>query len=84
MTAGNRRYLEDLWSSRLAEARERYRVAQEECKAAAGAPSDLPSPDGSLSYRHALRAETAAVKEYARVLRIFTDLTIHGTVPPDE
>jgi hypothetical protein len=84
MAAGSRRDLEDLWRNRLTVSMERYRIARVECKEAALAQSDIPSPDGSFAYGRALRAESAAVKEYMRVLRIFTDLTIHRIVPPEE
>ena len=41
----------------------------------------LPAPDGSTAVKNALLQESLAREEYMRVLRIFTDLTIHGKLP---
>jgi hypothetical protein len=42
------------------------------------------SPDGRLAIQQASRAESAAFREYQRVLSIFADLTIHGKMPPED
>lgn len=44
---------------------------------------DVPSPDGQYAYQGALRAENAAFAEYSRVLRIFSDLVLHGKMPEE-
>lgn len=41
----------------------------------------LPLSDGHLAYRQALRAESAARNEYARVLKLLTNLLLYGTKP---
>ncbi|MBZ5578493.1 MAG: hypothetical protein LAP40_18170 [Acidobacteriia bacterium] len=43
----------------------------------------IPAPDGDFAYGNAIRADREALAEYARVLRIFTDLTLHGRLPED-
>lgn len=40
-------------------------------------------PDGGYAYASALNRETAALIEYSRVLRIYTDLMVHGRRPDD-
>ena len=78
-----RRDLEECWLLRLeetqdhySEARERYRMLLHEL------PGGLaPSPDRALAL--ARQAELQARTEYTRVLRIFTDLTVHGKMPAE-
>jgi hypothetical protein len=45
--------------------------------------ADMPSPDGSLVYRQAMKAEVQALRKYCDVLRVFTDLVVQGKLPPD-
>lgn len=75
--------LEDAWRRRLDEALELYRAATARCEQLlAGQPDGRPpEPDSPLS--NARRAQTEALQEYSRVLRIFSDLVIHGKFPPD-
>ncbi len=40
--------------------------------------------DTGNAYKSALERETAALIEYSRVLRIYTDLVVHGKVPDEE
>jgi len=42
------------------------------------------SPDGEFAYRKALRADTDALVEYSRILRLTTDLLLKGKVPDEE
>lgn len=44
----------------------------------------IPSPDGPFVYQRALHAETAAHKEYLRVLRVYQDLIVHGKIPDED
>ncbi len=37
--------------------------------------------DSANAYKSALEQETAALIEYSRVLRIYTDLVVHGKLP---
>jgi hypothetical protein len=41
----------------------------------------IPSPDGDLAFRQALRAETEARREYMRVAMALQDLVVHGKIP---
>ena len=43
----------------------------------------VASADGQFALQKALRAENLALAEYRRVLRIFTDLVVEGTVPDE-
>ena len=77
--------LEERWRARLKEAHEKYRAAkiantqfQENWK-----PSKDADPDGCFERQRVMRAETAALREYARVLQIFTELTVSGKAPKE-
>jgi hypothetical protein len=76
--------LDDVWRERVQSARRRYKDSQVLSQRALWERDSLPSPDGSFGFQHALQAETAALKEYARVLNIFNALVLHGKVPPEE
>ena len=43
----------------------------------------VPSPDGGFVVHRAMRLENLALKEYGRVLRIFTDLVADGIIPDE-
>ncbi len=48
---------------------------------------DDAGPDGTYAharYTRAVLADTKALVEYSRVLRIYTDLMVHGKVPDDK
>lgn len=81
-SAPDRKALEELWLNRLHDTALRLDFARNFVKElqrdfSAGA---LPSADGRY-FQRALYAENSALKEYERVLRIFTDLTVHGKIP---
>jgi hypothetical protein len=42
------------------------------------------SPDGDFAYRQALRAETAALVEYFRILRLTSDLILNAKLPDEK
>jgi hypothetical protein len=42
-----------------------------------------PDPDGRFALNLALQEESAARTEYMRVLKVYTELILHGT-PPEE
>lgn len=46
--------------------------------------SGLYGPDGDNAYQAAMAGETAALIEYSRVLRIYTDLVVHGKLPNEQ
>jgi hypothetical protein len=74
--------VEEFWASKLEEAFHRYRAATVEyrktLKEQAGLP---PGPDGALERTR--QAEAAALAEYKRVLRVFTDLTLYHKMPEE-
>jgi hypothetical protein len=40
-------------------------------------------PDGGFALHQALRRESDALTEYKRILTIFSELILHGTVPDE-
>ena len=40
--------------------------------------------DGAYAFARAIEGETAALLEYSRTLRIYTDLVVHGKLPDNE
>lgn len=79
----DRQALLDLWRGRLIEARREYDqvVVELQTTTTALTAGTLPTPGGST--RHILRAETQALNEYMRILRVFTELVISGTKPEE-
>ena len=85
----SRRELEAAWYRRLNRARSRYEAKFAIRKEMVGKrsvwPIDRkPDPDGTFALHLALQEESAAQKEYTRVLRIVTKLILHGTPPEEE
>jgi CheY-like chemotaxis protein len=82
--APDRQQLEDLWRSKLEQAQRRYRAAADEYRKLLGqtAREAPPAPDSPLV--PASQAKSEALAEYTRVLRIFTELTIHGKRPDEQ
>ena len=78
-----RQELEESWRQRLEEKLRRYHTASEEYRRLLREEADgqCPLPDSPLAC--ARRAESEALMEYSRVLRIFSDLTVHGKVPDE-
>jgi hypothetical protein len=75
-----RKHLEEQWRLKLEEASSRYKAATRRYR------SLLEKQNGAAGLEAVFRArteETQARAEYTRVLKIFTDLTIHG-MPPGE
>ena len=75
--------MEEDWRHRVKVARTKYDLAVAECRKVLAEQKKwpLPAPDGSGSVRNAHVQESVARDEYMRVLRVFTDLTIHGKIP---
>jgi hypothetical protein len=44
----------------------------------------MTTPDGHFAYQKALRAESIALREYGRVLKVFHDLTVNGIIPNED
>jgi len=77
--------LQAQWLERLQGASDQYRQASAAYRMVAQDYQGrvMPSPDGDLSLRQALQNQNKARAEYARVLRIFTDLLLNGIVPEE-
>ena len=43
----------------------------------------MSAPDGSLAVRKARQEESVARDEYMRLLRVVTDLIVHGKIPEE-
>ncbi len=81
--------LERYWEKRWNTARADLEAARARVEAFKNGISSASGPDGLYSYSGYARAmmeETAALIQYSRVLRIYTDLKVHGKLPdgPDE
>lgn len=75
----------DLWRERLRDARRRYQETAKEFAATWGGHFQMHLiPDSSHAFRQARRVESQALKEYVRVLKIFTSLAVRGEDPPNE
>jgi uncharacterized NAD(P)/FAD-binding protein YdhS len=84
----SRRELGAAWRQRVDRARSRYEEKLAIRRQMVGErlewPISLaPDPDGRFALNQALKEESAARTEYMRLLRIFTELILHGT-PPEE
>lgn len=79
-----RRDLEDSWRVRSEMARERYEMASSRYrKLLDEKPEDLiPQPDDPLAL--ARHAESEALAEYRRVLRLFRELILCGRIPEEQ
>ena len=75
--------LRELWRERLEFARLQLEAAKDHVEAAKELQSQAPSPDGAYGFRRALQAETRALVQYRRALRIFTDLVAKGKIPEE-
>jgi hypothetical protein len=77
--------VEEIWRRRLSEAKGRYEVAVARFQTASEEFRNhhTTPPDGGFGVHLAIAAESSARKEYMRVLRLYTDLLLHGKVPED-
>jgi hypothetical protein len=70
--------LEKLWKQRWDAAKLKLELA---AISVTQIEQQMPSKDDA--YRQALEAEIHAAVEYTRVLRIYTDLVVHGMIPKE-
>jgi hypothetical protein len=77
--------MEDAWRKRLMVARDRYdrAVAQSHRALEDRGNWPLQASDKSSAVREARQQESAARKEYMRVLTAFTNLTVFGKMPEE-
>ena len=76
-----RQALEAQWRLRLEQTLRNYRAATKEYRRLLRQQFDGRPPDPASDLAIARRAESDALMEYSRGLRIFTDLTVHGKLP---
>lgn len=78
------RELATLWRARLNKSKAAYDLSVAEFRRSAEEyrSRDVESADGHFALRHAIAAENAARDEYIRVLQVFTDLVVNGSLPP--
>lgn len=76
--------LEDAWRSRFEMARERYKQASAHYRELVAQQPEgiIPREDSPLAL--ARQAESEALAEYSRILKVFTELTIRGRIPEEE
>jgi len=73
--------LERYWKERSLRAKADLDTARSRVQSS---KDDLSSGvDGSYAYARAMMDETHALVEYSRVLRIYTDLVVHGNLPDE-
>jgi hypothetical protein len=77
----DRHELEDTWRARLDESRRQYQEASTGYRGMLDEKSDGQPPGMDSPLAHARQAESKALLEYCRVLRIFSGLTVHGKLP---
>lgn len=75
-----------LWRSRLKDARLRLDSARNHFREIKKdfAPGETTARFEYYAIQQALRAEMAALAEYARILAIFNDLTVNGKLPNED
>lgn len=76
--------LEEKWKARVTLSRQRFDLYSVNVKEIRELSADIPAPDGGFGLARAMRAESAALGEYVRVLRIYSDLVVYGKVPEAE
>ena len=74
--------LENIWRERVRQARLRYEQESKAFRETWGEHfQNLLGLEGSLAIQQALKRESAALKEYVRVLSAFADLVLTGKAP---
>ena len=84
MTAGSREEFEKIWAAKVRAAQKRYAEASNEFRKVWAENFDAHlATDPALAIRQARQAESKALDEYMRVLKVFTDLVLHNKMPAD-
>jgi CheY-like chemotaxis protein len=78
-----RQKLEELWRARLDHAVKCYQAATNEYRNLLQEEPDGRPPSPDSPFARARQAESGALMEYSRVLKIFTDLMVHGKTPDE-
>ena len=75
---------EELLKGELDDARAEYDAAHKKFDSLIkDIPSEIPQPDGSMRIRQAGEASRAALQNYKRALKRFSEYAFSGTVPKD-
>ena len=79
-----RQDVEEAWRIRSEMARERYETAKRQYRELLEERPEglIPRHNGPLAL--ARDAESEALAEYARILKVFTELTLHGWTPEEQ
>jgi hypothetical protein len=74
------------WRARVENAKASYKsaVAQSRRLSEEYRTQEVPRADSGFALRHAIAVENEARSRYIDVLRIFTDLIVSGTLPPED
>ena len=80
-----RRDLEEFWRLELEQAIRRYKTTTAEYKEILEGCGDRAAEgsDGASALRRAREAQTQALADFTRMLRLFTDLTVHDRWPEE-
>ena len=85
MTPRNERErLEAVWRQKLHTTEEAYAVALAEMRQIQADLESLPPSDGVVALEKAVKLQSKAMDEYARVLQTFTRLILYGEMPAVE
>jgi hypothetical protein len=81
----DRKALEELWRQRVADAKLRVDFARSYVREVVSdfPPREISNADGLFAYQRAVQAENSALRDYARVSRIYQDLTVKGVIPDE-
>ena len=79
-----RRHLEEFWRKKLQAAQKNYEAATAEYRALLATQPHGAAGVTNNSLARARNAESEALAQYTRVLRIFSELTLHGRTPKEE
>lgn len=85
-SAPDRMALLERWRQRLKDAKTRHTFAENFAKEVVDdfRSGGISETTEMFACRKAIRAEVFALREYARVLRIVTDLALNGKVPVED
>jgi hypothetical protein len=84
MSNPGRQETEAFWIEKLEEANRKYQSATARYRRLLQEKVEAPSPSSGGTLEQARQAESEALSEYTRVLKIFTDLTVNGTIPKEQ
>jgi hypothetical protein len=80
-----KRELERIWREKLRTARDRYREATVAFQKTWDENFDLHlAVDPTHAIQQARKIESEALDQYVRVLKIYTDLVLHGKIPEEK